>query len=101
LPLTFEENRGQSADDVRFLARGPGYRVFLRSADAVIGLSGRSSVVERVVQMRFVGGSESARAVGEEQLEARSHCFRPDRIGGYYQAAESLSEEQRKAAAKG
>ena len=36
LPLSFEENRGQTDARVRFLARGGGYALFLTSTDAVL-----------------------------------------------------------------
>src|SRR5439155_8476384 len=39
LPLHFEANRGQSAAQVKFLARGSGYTVFLTATEAVLALS--------------------------------------------------------------
>jgi hypothetical protein len=39
LPLSFEENRGQTDDAVRFLSRGPGYLLFLTPDEAVLSLS--------------------------------------------------------------
>ena len=41
LPLTFEANRGQSAPQVKFISRGPGYRAYLTSNG--INLSLRTS----------------------------------------------------------
>ena len=38
LPLSFEPNQGQTDAQVRFLARGPGYTVFLAPGEAVLGL---------------------------------------------------------------
>lgn len=38
LPLSFEENRGQSDEAVRYLARGRGYAVFLTEREAVLVL---------------------------------------------------------------
>lgn len=38
LPLSFEVNQGQSDARVRFLARGPGYSLFLTAGDAVLNL---------------------------------------------------------------
>src|SRR5438105_6214630 len=38
LPLQFEANQGQSAEQVQFLARGSGYTVFLTATDAVLTL---------------------------------------------------------------
>ena len=38
LPLSFEENFGQTNQRVRFLSRGPGYTLFLTSSGAVLTL---------------------------------------------------------------
>ena len=38
LPLAFEANQGQTAPDVRFLAHGQGYQLFLTSQEAVLTL---------------------------------------------------------------
>jgi hypothetical protein len=43
LPMHFEPNVGQTAEEVRFLARGPGYSLFLTDTEAVMVLrQGRS-----------------------------------------------------------
>src|SRR5687768_3188853 len=39
LPMAFEENRGQTDDRVRYLARGRGYTLFLTPDAAVLSLS--------------------------------------------------------------
>jgi len=39
IPLSFEENQGQSDPQVRFLARGNGFGIFLAGKDAVFSLS--------------------------------------------------------------
>src|SRR5688572_17348379 len=39
LPLHFEANRGQTHQDVRFLARGPGYSLYLTAGEAVFVLA--------------------------------------------------------------
>src|SRR5215469_2498079 len=38
LPMQFEANAGQTDSDVKFLARGRGYQVFLTSTQAVLSL---------------------------------------------------------------
>ncbi|EGV15882.1 DUF7948 domain-containing protein [Thiocapsa marina] len=38
LPLHFEANQGQSAEEVKFLARGPGYGLFLTEGELVMSL---------------------------------------------------------------
>src|SRR2546430_11492849 len=45
LPLTFERNAGQTDRRVKFLARGPGYTLFLTGDEAVLSLRDRESVV--------------------------------------------------------
>ncbi|HEY2989914.1 MAG TPA: hypothetical protein VGL11_19500, partial [Candidatus Binatia bacterium] len=39
LPLSFEANRGQSHEQVKFLSRGRGYTLFLTSTEAVMVLT--------------------------------------------------------------
>ncbi len=43
LPLQFEENRGQTADQVNFLARARGYTLFLTPTGVVVSLSGQKT----------------------------------------------------------
>ncbi|MFZ1639892.1 MAG: SBBP repeat-containing protein [Candidatus Contendobacter sp.] len=38
LPMHFEPNLGQTADEVKFVARGPGYTLFLTTDEAVLAL---------------------------------------------------------------
>jgi hypothetical protein len=51
LQLHFEANQGQAHEDVRFLARGPGYSLYLTAGDAVLALAGSKPVVLRMVIM--------------------------------------------------
>ena len=46
LPLRFEANQGQTDPQVKFLARGRGYTLFLTSTEAVLKLGGGESRVE-------------------------------------------------------
>src|SRR6266480_7174478 len=39
LPLQFEANQGQTHQNVRFLARGPGYGLYLTAGEAVLVLA--------------------------------------------------------------
>jgi hypothetical protein len=43
LPLSFEANRGQVDSQVHYLARGPGYTVFLTDREAVLALKSGAS----------------------------------------------------------
>ena len=59
LPLSFEANQGQTADQARFLAQGPGYRVFLTPTETVFALSKPNQVSP--------GASAAARLQGRQQ----------------------------------
>ena len=74
-PLAFEANRGQADEEVKFLARGAGYTVFLTSTDAVLSLRGRSG--RAVVRVRPVGASAAARIVADGELARRGELRRP------------------------
>src|SRR5438477_5397486 len=39
IPLSFEANQGQTDRQVQYLARGPGYTVFLTATEAVLALN--------------------------------------------------------------
>ena len=76
LRLSFEANKGQAAGDVRYLARGPGYNLYLLPQEAVVvsglathGPSGPPSVVR--IQLR--GTEPLSRVVGTDELPGKSH----------------------------
>lgn len=83
LPLSFEENRGQSNENVRFLSRGQGYTLFLSSTEATLALkesdfskrmtdSGAKSK-DSVLRLKLRGANKSAKIVGENILPGRSN----------------------------
>lgn len=43
LPLTFEQNQGQTDGQVKFVSRGAGYTLFLTGSEAYISLTGKNS----------------------------------------------------------
>src|SRR5262245_9381702 len=62
LPLSFEANHGQRDDSIKFLARGPGYGVFLKSTEAVLVLSKQpakklENPKSTVLRMQLVGAN--------------------------------------------
>jgi hypothetical protein len=71
LPLSFEANLGQTNADVRFLARGSGYGLFLTGTEAVLSLNrqGKSAVL----RMKLEGQNQGPRIEGEGSLTAQSH----------------------------
>ncbi len=85
LPLFFEPNQGQTAPQVKFLARGAGYGLFLTADEAVLSLH-RPSPVPRpataprpapssVIRMKLDGANSAARVSGEEPLPGKSNYF--------------------------
>ena len=95
LPLAFEVNQGQAKPRVRFLARGPGYGVFLAADEAVLvlrdagtatggeaksGLSrqAKKDVWSQVVRMRFLGGTVTPDLFGLDNLPGHSNYL----VGG-------------------
>ncbi len=86
LPLFFEPNQGQTAPQVKFLARGAGYGLFLTADEAVLRLqpsavSTQPSVVgsqrapSSVIRMRLDGANASARVSGAAPLPGKSSYF--------------------------
>ena len=86
LPLSFEANRGQTSDQVRFLSRGSGYGLFLTPTEAVLALSGsaaeprgdaraKNPAKESVLRLRLAGADPAAQVTGRDELRAKSHYF--------------------------
>ena len=99
LPISFEVNRGQTEESVKFLARGRGYNLFLTATEAVLSLrkevqreksesllakAGRgrktallshASSTTSTVRMKLVGANPEAQATGEEQLPGTINYF--------------------------
>ena len=55
LPLSFEPNLGQSADQVKFLSRGKGYTLFLTPSEAVFSLRSSSEKKTAASVLRMIG----------------------------------------------
>ena len=84
LPLQFEANQGQTDPQVQFLARGPGYTLFLTGQEAVLSL-GRETRDERrkarnqepaVLRLKLLGANPSAKGMGQEELPGKVNYFR-------------------------
>lgn len=95
LPMSFEENRGQTDSRVKFLSRGRGYTLFLTEDEAVValrrggfmppssGVSAQGGEINSplhnaatgsapaVLRMRLAGANDKARISGEEQLPGK------------------------------
>ncbi len=97
IPLCFEPNEGQTDPQVRFLARGGGYNLFLTPAEAVFVLkrgdanhSPRQPTLSKrsaskgsslqtnppdVLRIRLEGGNRKAEFAGMEEAGGKSHYF--------------------------
>ncbi len=78
LPLAFEQNQGQTDPQVKYLARGNGYTLFLTANDAVFSLHTRPTASESstaVVHMRLVGGNALAKVEGSGPLPGTANYF--------------------------
>jgi len=82
LPLSFEENRGQTDAQVKFLARGLGYTLFLTATEAVLALrhpdaartqSHQTRAAGRALRMQFLHATTSAHIAGYAALPGKSH----------------------------
>lgn len=87
--MSFEENRGEFNSNVKFLARGYGYRLFLASSEASLTLN--RNAVERsasaslradkpvqtravaTLSMKLLGANPESSATGQERLEKKSN----------------------------
>jgi uncharacterized protein (TIGR03437 family) len=77
LPLSFEANRGQFDDRVKFLSRGDGYSVFLTGSEAVLSLKARSGN-SAVLRMTLPGANPAAIIEGRDELPGKSNYFLGD-----------------------
>src|SRR4051812_36271713 len=64
-PLRFEPNRGQTDARVKFLSRGPGYRLFLTESDAVFSFVNGTSEPDGLLRLQL-GGANTPRSVVAE-----------------------------------
>jgi uncharacterized repeat protein (TIGR01451 family) len=79
LPLIFEPNQGQSDPEVKFLAHGSGYGLFLTADTAVLSLrhaaAGRVVPKSSVVRMKLEGASTNSAVEGSDELPGKSNYF--------------------------
>ncbi len=79
LPMFFEPNQGQTDPQVKFLARGSGYGLFLTADEAVLKLhhsaTSSQSQSNSVIRMRLDGANSSARVSGTSPLPGKSSYF--------------------------
>ena len=86
LPMSFELNQGQADSSVRFLARGPGYTIFLSPGEATLALESsqpdrrfpekaQPKPSTRVLSMKIEGVNPSATAHALDRLPGVSNYF--------------------------
>ena len=76
LPLSFEANQGQVDEQVKYLARGQGYTLFLTPGAAVLGLRSEGAGKPTEWLRLVLQGAATAPAItGEEQLPGQSNYF--------------------------
>jgi hypothetical protein len=78
LPMRFEANQGQSAEPVKFLARGQGYGLFLTAGEAVLSLrppAQHKSERDTVVRFRLSGANPHPTLAGLDPLPGASNYF--------------------------
>ena len=73
LPLIFEPNHGQVDRQVKFLARGAGYSLFLDSTSAVLAMQRAAGHGEQFVRMKLVGANPAAASDGTDPLPGKSN----------------------------
>jgi len=84
LPLSFEQNKGQTDKQVKFLSHGPGYDLFLTSTEAVLRVqkpretdkSKEANVREgTVLRMKMLGASAAPEVEGQLELPGKINYF--------------------------
>jgi hypothetical protein len=85
LPLTFEINRGQTDEQVKFLSRTNFYSLFLTADEAVLALSSpklssqdgkrERSTAPRVLCMKLRNANSDAKVIGIDELSGVSNYF--------------------------
>ncbi|HKN60766.1 MAG TPA: choice-of-anchor D domain-containing protein, partial [Candidatus Acidoferrales bacterium] len=75
LPVSFEKNQGQTDPNVKFLARGNGFTLFLTDGEAVLRLRAPKSKTEAesVVRIGFAGSNAAPKVEGLEIQPGRSN----------------------------
>jgi Domain of unknown function DUF11/Beta-propeller repeat len=81
LPLMFEPNQGQTDANVKFLAHGSGYGLYLTAHEAVLALPQAAinpqhpTLRASVVRMTLAGANSAAEPAGDVQLPGKSNYF--------------------------
>lgn len=74
-PLTFEANQGQTDPQVKFLARGDGYGLFLTPTEAVLSFE-KPDTASRALHLRWLGANPAPRISGQEEQTGKVHYLK-------------------------
>ena len=75
VPLSFEANQGQVDEQVKYLARGQGYSLFLTPGAAVLGLRSEGGDKRTQWVSLILRGAAASAISGEQQLAGRNNYF--------------------------
>src|SRR5215212_3708343 len=81
LPLSFEANRGQVDQQVKFLTHGSGANLFLTDNEAVVSLSKgtektrRTRQVQAILRLKLAGSNPRPRVTGVDELPGKTNYF--------------------------
>lgn len=81
LPLSFEPNLGQSDPQVKFLAHGQGYGLFLTSTRALLSVSepaAQSAAQTHLLSLELLGANPAARVSPEDKIQGVSNYLLGD-----------------------
>ncbi len=84
LPLTFEANRGQADSQVQFLAREPGYTLFLTGTEAVLALAPDPTTHEgNLLRLDLIGANPAAQAAGLDEQPGKVNYIHGNNPAGW------------------
>src|SRR5690349_9114079 len=80
LPLSFEINKGQLDDAVKFTSHGAGYDLFLTANETVLRVNKPRSQQENVregtvLRLKLLGANSSPQATGQDELPGKVNYF--------------------------
>ncbi len=75
MPMTFEQNLGQTDERVKFTARGKGYQLFLTLTEARLSLPQGKNNRPLALRMQLVGGNPNAVVTGLEKTGTVSNYY--------------------------
>ncbi len=85
LPLSFEENEGQTAREVRYVSQGSGYELFLTPQEAVLALGSQQhydlSPMHRTASIRAIRKTRKAGQITTVRLQLEGANPNPDIAG--------------------